>query len=232
MEINRQLMLNTFKTGLGKQSRSIFMEMDANASKPPVNGSQPQTPTPRTPEVRKNIQVSPEWPPSQKRKVQIETTLTKTNKHTNTTNNLLLISSESFAKQLKIVAKLYLNVIFPSYFQLFVDDVVKSDEKTEAIKIETADITNKFKFFETYKPAAGEKKQFRITPPRDGVVKEQSPDRSDIYIDPDIVRAGESVEDPTILQNSHTTTKMLSMFRQMEEVRNETPQHDGSYTAH
>lgn len=69
------------RTGLGKQSRSIFMEMDANASKPPVNGSQPQTPTPRTPEVRKNIQVSPEWPPSQKRKVQKETHFHKIHKN-------------------------------------------------------------------------------------------------------------------------------------------------------
>lgn len=37
------------------------------------------------------------------------------------------------------------------------------------VKIETADITNKFKFFETYKPIEVERKQFRITPPREGV---------------------------------------------------------------
>lgn len=37
------------------------------------------------------------------------------------------------------------------------------------VQIETADITHKFKFFETYKPVEPERKQFRITPPRDGV---------------------------------------------------------------
>lgn len=108
-----------------------------------------------------------------------------------------------------------------------IEDVVKSDEKTKDFKIETADISNKFKFFETYKPAIGEKKQFRITPPRDGVVKESSPDCADIYIDPDVARAGETVDDPAILQNSNTTTKMLSMFRQMEETRNDSQHYDG-----
>jgi len=57
-----------------------------------------------------------------------------------------------------------------------------------------------------------------------------SPDRAggdDIYIDPDIVRADDGVEDPAILQNSHTTTKMLSMFRQMEETNREPHQYDG-----
>lgn len=107
------------------------------------------------------------------------------------------------------------------------------------MRIETADISNKFKFFETYKPAAGEKKQFRITPPRDGVVKLPSPDRddadaaSDVYLDPDVVRGGvdhgaDHQQQAALLQNSHTTTKMLSMFRQMEEERNSgQPQFDG-----
>lgn len=100
----------------------------------------------------------------------------------------------------------------------------------DEIKIQTADISNKFKFFETYKPASTERKQFRITPPRDGVVKLPSPDRSDIYMDPDIVRSGEQLaEDPSIAENSHTTTKMLSMFRQMEETRKDTQQTDGLY---
>lgn len=128
---------------------------------------------------------------------------------------------------------------------MFLDDVVKAADRTEDVRIETADISNKFKFFETYKPAAGEKKQFRITPPREGVVKLPSPDRdddgyepdaaTDVYVDPDVVRNGgrraadqELQQQAALLQNSHTTTKMLSMFRQMEEDRNSSqPQYDG-----
>lgn len=71
------------------------MEMDANASKPPTNGSQPQTPTPRTPEVRKNIQVSPEWPPSQKRKVQ---------KETHNRNRKIIFTLPNHSKPLKLIS--------------------------------------------------------------------------------------------------------------------------------
>lgn len=106
--------------------------------------------------------------------------------------------------------------------------MVKCDDKVDDIKIETADISNKFKFFETYQPTAGEKKQFRITPPRDGVVKLPSPDRSDVYIDPDVVRSSEMCEDSTIAENSQTTTKMLSMFRQMEEKKNTNENSNGT----
>lgn len=117
----------------------------------------------------------------------------------------------------------------------FLEDVVKAADRPEDVRIETADISNKFKFFETYKPAAGEKKQIRITPPREGVVKLASPDResdaaNEVYIDPDVVRGGEAndqvenQQQAALLQNSHTTTKMLSMFRQMEEDRNNESQ--------
>lgn len=51
------------------------------------------------------------------------------------------------------------------------DDVVKSSDCVDEVKIETIDITNKFKFFETYKAPETERKKFRITPPREGVVK-------------------------------------------------------------
>lgn len=55
--------------------------------------------------------------------------------------------------------------------QISGSEVVKSGDKTEDIQIETADISNKFKFFESYRPEQKQKKEFRITPPRDGVVK-------------------------------------------------------------
>lgn len=98
------------------------------------------------------------------------------------------------------------------------------------VRIETADISNKFKFFETYKPTEKEKKAFRITPPRDGVTTMPSADitdNNDVYIDPDIVRSSEIADDPTVAQRSHTTTKILSMFREMEEKKDTSKQFDG-----
>lgn len=51
-------------SGIGKKSRSMFMEMDANAAKSPAIISAPQTP-----DIKKNSQVSPMWPPPIKTKV-------------------------------------------------------------------------------------------------------------------------------------------------------------------
>lgn len=50
-------------------------------------------------------------------------------------------------------------------------DVVRSTDTTEEVQVQTSDISNKFKFFETYKEPEQQRKQFRITPPRDGQVK-------------------------------------------------------------
>lgn len=54
------------------------------------------------------------------------------------------------------------------------DDVVRSSDTTEEVHVETSDISNKFKFFESYKEPEKQRKQFRITPPRDGQVKVRS----------------------------------------------------------
>lgn len=51
------------------------------------------------------------------------------------------------------------------------NDVIRSTDATAEIQVETSDITNKFKFFETYREPEQLKKLFRITPPRDGQVK-------------------------------------------------------------
>lgn len=51
------------------------------------------------------------------------------------------------------------------------DEVVKSERADEAVNVRTADIQERFKFFETYKEPEQKKKEFRITPPRDGQVK-------------------------------------------------------------
>lgn len=48
------------------------------------------------------------------------------------------------------------------------EDTVKSSEiNEEIIEVKTADIQQRFKFFETYKEPEKQRKQFRITPPRD-----------------------------------------------------------------
>lgn len=99
------------------------------------------------------------------------------------------------------------------------EDVVKCDEKVDEVQIKTADVSNKFKFFETYKPTENEKKPFRITPPRDGVVKLPTTEDDEVN---DISNGqngnGYINASAKAAQKSSTTTKMLSVFRQMEEA--------------
>lgn len=107
--------------------------------------------------------------------------------------------------------------------QASASDIVKYDEKLDEVKIKTADISNKFKFFETYKPSSTEKKPFRITPPRDGVLQQQQQQQQhDAAQDDDetaVPNNGPEYIDASrkAAQRSSTTTKMLSVFRQMEE---------------
>ncbi|XP_046400278.1 FK506-binding protein 5 isoform X9 [Ischnura elegans] len=106
------------------------------------------------------------------------------------------------------------------------DDIVRASDRVEDVQVETADICNKFKFFETYQDAPRKKKPFRITPPREGQVKTGSPEK-EIYRDPNVVRCEDHTEDDSeVIVKSHTTTKMLSLFRQMEEnaTKDEVPE--------
>ncbi|XP_077266755.1 uncharacterized protein LOC143899885 isoform X6 [Temnothorax americanus] len=103
------------------------------------------------------------------------------------------------------------------------DDVVRSSDTTEEVHVETSEITNKFKFFESYKEPEKQRKQFRITPPRDGQVKMDSPDR-EIYRDPDVIRADDRVDE---VVHTDTARKMLSIFRQMEENASKEELPDG-----
>ncbi|XP_031786196.1 titin homolog isoform X22 [Nasonia vitripennis] len=93
------------------------------------------------------------------------------------------------------------------------DDVVRSTDTTEDVQVDNFEISSKFKFFERYREPEKTRKQFRITPPRDGQVKMDSPDR-EIYRDPDVVRAEDRAEE---VVRTDTARKMLSIFRQMEE---------------
>ncbi|KRF85370.1 F-actin-monooxygenase MICAL3 isoform X2 [Drosophila virilis] len=93
-------------------------------------------------------------------------------------------------------------------------DVVKCDDKPEDVKIATDELSQKFKFFETYRPKGSEKRQFRITPPREGVVKMPSPDSDSGQADD---RKLNLSFDENVLQKTQTTSTMLNKFREMEQ---------------
>ncbi|CRK98633.1 CLUMA_CG012184, isoform A [Clunio marinus] len=152
--------LSVFEQGIGKQSRSLFLELDATASKSPIQ----QSPSSAT-----------------------------LNRMTPRQTSQTVVSS---------------------------DDIVRSDSKVDDVQIETADIVSKFKFFETYKPSEKEKKQFRITPPRDGVTKLPSPESNDNH---DTNTRTEQDEILELAQKSNTASKMLSKFRQLEGQKEERP---------
>ncbi|XP_068901577.1 myb-like protein X isoform X11 [Tenebrio molitor] len=156
-----------FESEISKKSRSLFLELDANASKAP--------------------QLTP-------------------------------ISTPKI--DVKKVRESYL-------MKSASEDVVKSSvNPVDDVQVRTADIQRRFKFFETYKEPEKKKKTFRITPPREGQAKAPTPDR-DVYRDPEIVRSEELVEDSVIAKETHTATKMLNKFRQMEENLTKEPQPSG-----
>nr|CAI5844406.1 unnamed protein product [Callosobruchus analis] len=157
-----------YQSEISKKSRSLFLELDANASKPP--------------------QLTPVSPPKNDIRKAREAYLAKT----------------------------------------ATEDTVKSSEiADEVIEMKTADIQQRFKFFETYREPEKEKKQFRITPPRDpSQVKNDTPER-EIYHDPDIVRAEDYIDDSVIAKTTHTASKMLNKFRQMEENLTKEPEPAG-----
>nr|XP_008196128.1 PREDICTED: protein-methionine sulfoxide oxidase MICAL3 isoform X9 [Tribolium castaneum] len=153
-----------YESEISKKSRSLFLELDANASKPP--------------------QITPITTP----KIDVK----------KARDNYLSRSAS--------------------------EDVVKSSVNVvDDVQIRTSDIQQRFKFFETYKEPEKEKKSFRITPPREGQVKAPTPDR-EVYRDPEIVRSEEIIEDSVIAKETHTATKMLNKFRQMEENLAKEPQ--------
>ncbi|XP_065350529.1 glutamic acid-rich protein isoform X4 [Cloeon dipterum] len=96
------------------------------------------------------------------------------------------------------------------------EDIVKSSDKISDVDVETETITSRFKFFEQYQQNQPDKpkKVFRITPPRDGVVKEGSPDRP-IYRDDDVAREADKPMEEELVR-SQTASRMLNLFRQME----------------
>lgn len=145
-----------FNEGIAKKSRSIFLELDANAK-----------------------HMAPLSPPAQ---------------------------DPPKRKELPFVPK----------------DVVRAADKLEDVKIETADISDRFKFFETYKPET-KRKEFRMTPPRQPQrAKSPSPE---LYHEPSVAREGAGeAGDAGLAASRHTASRMINVFRQMEESRRDEPQ--------
>ncbi|XP_043657611.1 uncharacterized protein LOC122622920 isoform X2 [Drosophila teissieri] len=92
-------------------------------------------------------------------------------------------------------------------------DVIKSDSKPEEVKVATEELSQKFKFFETYSPAENKKKIFRMTPPREGVEKLPTPDS-----DPNRT-INTNLYNDNILQTTKTMSTILNKFREMEEQK-------------
>lgn len=147
-----------FNEGIGKKSRSIFLELDANAKT-----LSPTSPPPQDAPKRKEIPFIPK-------------------------------------------------------------DVVRSGDKVEEVKIETSDISDRFKFFETYKPET-KRKEFRMTPPRQ-TQRPKSPS-PEVYHEPSVVRSEEHVEDTSVAASRHTAQRMISVFRQLEDQQHKADEPQG-----
>ncbi|XP_072945811.1 uncharacterized protein [Epargyreus clarus] len=145
------------EAGIAKKSRSIFLELDANAK-----GIAPKSPPPQEAPKRKELPFIPK-------------------------------------------------------------DVVRAADKVEDVKIETADISDRFRFFETYKPET-KRKEFRMTPPRQ-VQRPKSPS-PELYQEPGVARGG-SVADAGLAADRHTASRMISVFRQLEEQQHRPDEPQG-----
>lgn len=104
---------------------------------------------------------------------------------------------------------------------------MKYDEKIDEVKVKTADISSKFKFFETYTPTKTEKKPFRITPPREGTVQVNDDTHDNDANEQQEINHEYSDASVKAAKRSNTTSRMLSMFRQMEDNDRSKPA-DGS----
>ncbi|XKL65870.1 hypothetical protein PGB90_009290 [Kerria lacca] len=103
------------------------------------------------------------------------------------------------------------------------NDVVRASDPVEEVTVETADISSKFKFFETYKAPEVKRRTFRITPPREGQLKSESPEK-EISKNPDVIRCEDQTDNENeVLKKSNTASKMLSLFRQLEEAQDVVP---------
>ncbi|XP_022217396.1 uncharacterized protein LOC111070790 isoform X3 [Drosophila obscura] len=91
-------------------------------------------------------------------------------------------------------------------------DIIRSDAKEEDVKVTTAELSERFNFFEKFQPIENVKRQFRMTPPREGVVKLPMSD-SDAELS-DTKKT--TCFNDTVLQKTQTASNILNKFRQLE----------------
>ncbi|KAH8376023.1 hypothetical protein KR093_005184, partial [Drosophila rubida] len=153
---------DVFASGIGKKSRSIFMELDAN--------------------ITLNTNASKDLHRSQ------SLTIGKT------------LSRKQIGPEISNI------------------DVIKCGTQEENVKIPTAELSQKFKFFETY--GDNEKVlQFRTTPPRE-VAKLSASNYEADHID----HSQKLIFHDNVLQKTQTTSNMLNKFREMELEKCKRPQ--------
>ncbi|CAG9136497.1 unnamed protein product [Plutella xylostella] len=99
-------------------------------------------------------------------------------------------------------------------------DVVRAGDRPEEVPVQTAAISDRFQFFETYRPPTS-RKQFRMTPPPQGK-RDKSPS-PEVYHSPDVTQGG-AAHDTGLAAERHTASRMIGVWRQMEEHRDEEPQ--------
>ncbi|KAH8272457.1 hypothetical protein KR044_004897, partial [Drosophila immigrans] len=108
--------------------------------------------------------------------------------------------------------------------QIADNDVVKSGTQAEDVKIATDELSQKFKFFETYLDNENTKKEqkFRTTPPREAA-KISAPNFETEPLD----HNQKTVFHDNVLQKTQTTSTMLNKFREMELEKCKGPQLTG-----
>lgn len=90
-------------------------------------------------------------------------------------------------------------------------------EKPEDVQIATSEISEKFRFFESFKEADQKKNEFRITPPPEGLVKQKSA----FIFENQERRASVEKAEVNELQRSCTTAMIISKFRDLERIDSE-----------
>jgi hypothetical protein len=94
-------------------------------------------------------------------------------------------------------------------------EVVKSGESLlDDVTIDSAQLQERFTYFENFKEAPKEPKRFQITPPRD--VQEVVENNAELYRDPNVVRSCDVIED---IPKVDTAKKMLDKFKALENQK-------------
>ncbi len=94
-------------------------------------------------------------------------------------------------------------------------EVVKSGESIlDDVTIDSAQLQERFTYFENFKEAPKEPKRFQITPPRD--IQEVVENNAELHRDPNVIRSCDVIED---IPKVDTAKKMLDKFKALENQK-------------